>query len=405
VRRFIDQATAVLHESLDYHETIEQLAKLVVPDLADWCVVDLVEGDRLRNAAVVHSDGEKVARAHEFAERHAPDPDCAFGWSVVRSGKAVLLSEADIERYIAGLAGPLGALLRDLGVRSWLAAPLVAHEHPLGVIHLIMSDPSRRHSELDLETATELGQRAGAAIENARLHRDAQDAVQLRERVLAVVSHDLRNPLNAIEIGAQLIEQQTREPHTRKHVEAIRRSSKRMEQLILDLLDIANINAGRFAMQRTSIDAGELVSELVEMYEPLAADRGITLASDGDVRGARLSADRNRLVQAFGNLLGNALKVCSRGDTITIGCAREGDRVGVSVTDTGPGIPAEDIPNLFKAFWSKRIGGERNATNGLGMGLYITKAIVEAHDGTIAAERSEAGGARFTVSLPIAKRA
>jgi signal transduction histidine kinase len=305
-------------------------------------------------------------------------------------------------QYLASLERPLNDMLRDLGLSSWLAAPLVAHERPIGVIHLLMSTPARRYGAVDIETATELGQRAGAAIENARLHRDAQEALRLREQVLAVVSHDLRNPLYAIELGAEMIERQTTEPPVQKHVATIKRSAERMERLILDLVDMANINAGHLAIQRAPVDACDVVRELIEMYDPLAVDQGITLVRTGDVRGVIVKADRNRLMQALGNLVGNALKFCTRGGTVTIQAAREQDRVRIAVADTGPGIRVEDLPHLFKPFWSGRARADRASTNGMGMGLYITRAIVEAHDGTIAAANLDSGGARFTITLPLA---
>ena len=402
VRRFIDQATAVLYRSLDYQETIEQLARLVVPDLADWCIVDLLEGDVLRHAAVVHADPDKLARARELVQLHRPDPVGAFGgWPVIRSAKAVLVSEQDVQRYVASLDEPLATLVREIGLSAWLAVPLVVHEHALGVLHLMTSSPARRFSELDAETATELGQRAGAAIENARLHRDAQEAIQQREQVLAVVSHDLRNPLSSIALGAETIEQLTTEPRVHKQVDAIRRSAGRMERLILDLIDLANINARHFAIDRVRLDAGELVDELFDMYAPLAADRGITLARDGELRGAPLLADRNRLMQALGNLVGNALKFCPPGGAVTIQSVRDGERVQIAVADTGPGIRPEDLAYLFQPFWSRPVRTDRQPAGSMGMGLYITKAIIDAHDGTIAVDSSEQGGARFIVTLPI----
>jgi signal transduction histidine kinase len=289
--------------------------------------------------------------------------------------------------------------LRELDVHSWIGAPLLARGATLGVLHLVMSGSNRRYGAAEVEIATELAQRAGTAVDNARLYRDAQRAVRAREDVLAIVSHDLRNPLAAIDLGAtMLLQKPGTDRTTRTQLERILRGGQRMKALIDDLLDMASINAGRFELQRTRLDAGELMSEVVEAHEAVATERGIRLVCACDVQGVPLLADRNRLLQVLGNLIGNALKFCDAGDEVTVRGLREGERFRFVVADTGPGIPDAELPHIFEPYWS----GRATKREGTGLGLFITKAIVEAHDGTIDA-RSEAGrGSTFTVTLPVA---
>jgi signal transduction histidine kinase len=266
------------------------------------------------------------------------------------------------------------------------------------VIHLVMSDSGRRYGQADLDVAAELGQRAGVAVDNARLYRDAQEAVRVRDDVLAIVSHDLRNPLGAIDLAATLLMQvHGSDPRTRKRIETIRRSSERMQHLINDLLDLASINVGRLSIKPLHVDAGEVLDEVLDSHEPIAKDRGIAILRECALRGVPLYADRDRLVQAFGNVLGNAIKFCSSGDVVRVRCARDGERVRIAISDTGPGIPGAELPHIFEPYWSGR-----TKKTGTGLGLFITKAIVEAHGGELEVQSEEGRGSTFSVMLPVA---
>ena len=398
-RRFLYDAARILGASLDYRGTLEQLARLVVPDLADWCIVDLVEDGRARHVAIAHSDETKLELAREYARAHPPDLERDVGTrEVLRTGEAWLVSSIDDETLTRTTRDPEHLrLLRQLGFRSWIGAPLTARGHTLGVLHLVMSDSPRRYSQADVEIATELGERAGAAVDNARLYRNAQDAVRVRDDVLAIVSHDLRNPLAAVDLAATLLLQQLgSDPRGRKHLEAIRRSMDRMTHLIDDLLDMASINAGRFSISPTDVPANDLVEEVLDMQLPLASERGIKIVRECEVQGIQLRVDRNRIVQAFANLLGNALKFCNPGDVVFFRAQRERERVRFEVTDSGPGIPAAELPHIFEPYWSGR-----TRKKGTGLGLFITKAIIEAHGGEIAVASKVGKGSTFTIRLPI----
>jgi signal transduction histidine kinase len=171
-----------------------------------------------------------------------------------------------------------------------------------------------------------------------------------------------------------------------------------MEHLIDDLLDMASINVGRFSIKAVRVDAGEVIQEALDIHEPLANERGIEIVRACDVSGTSLHADRDRLIQVFGNLLGNAIKFCSPGDVVKVRAVRDGDRVRFSIADSGPGIPEAELPCIFEPYWS----GRTSKKKGTGLGLFITKAIVEAHGGRIEVESELGKGARFEVTLPVA---
>lgn len=400
-QRFIDDATRILNSTLDMDDALEQLAQLAVPDLADWCIVDLLEHGQLKHVAAVRGDEAKRAAAGEVTRRLRLDLDAAGGAGrILRSGVAAVVLESSAETLAAQACPPEHlALLRELGFKSWIGAPLVARGSTIGVLHLIMADSNRRYCEADVELAVELGRRAGMAVDNTRLYREAQTAIRVRDDVLAIVSHDLRSPLQAMNLAATMLHRQGgTDPGAHRYLDALRRSIDRMKHLINDLLDLASINAGKLAIAPARISADQLVGEIVDMYEPLAAERGIRVLRDHEIGGVALDVDRDRIAQALGNLLGNAIKFCRPGDVITVRGQRAGDSLQLTIADTGPGIPALDLPHLFEAYWSGRSGKHEGA----GLGLFITKAIIEAHSGHIAASSPDGGGAAFVVTLPVA---
>lgn len=398
-RRFLDEATALLSSTLDYHDTLERVAQLAVPDLADWCAVDLlVAEDDIRRVAIAHQDPSKLELARAYMEKFPESQDTGV-MRVIRSGQPTFAPTLTPELFSTAYRDPEQVrLLRELGLHSVIIVPLTARGRVLGAITLLMSDSQRTYQRSDVEIALELGRRAGIAVDNARLYREAQQAVKLREDVLAVVSHDLRNPLGAIDLSASMLLQKSHDARTRKQLEIIRRSTTRMEHLITDLLDMASIQAGRLVIDKAPHDAGRLLADAADMHASLAAEKQISLTLDSEVDGVTILCDRERMGQVFGNLLSNALKFCRPGDRISLRGRSDGKRATFSVRDTGPGIAPDALPHIFEPYWSAR----HHAKQGTGLGLYICKGIVDAHGGTITVESAPDAGATFTITLPLA---
>lgn len=229
-----------------------------------------------------------------------------------------------------------------------------------------------------------------------------REAVQAREDVLAVVSHDIRNFLQAIKSGVQMLNKPPEKLGADARSAIHGRLSSTvdlMSRVIADLLDMASIRSGRIEVQLQPEIAGQLVNQAVAVHEPLAEQKGIKLTAHCESPGAIVLCDRQRILQVFSNLLGNAIKFCRHGDQIQVSLRAMDDHVQASVIDSGPGIAGGDLPLVFDAYWS----GAKNRRNGTGLGLYITKRIIEAHDGRIWIESEPGQGTAVHFTLALSK--
>jgi len=235
-------------------------------------------------------------------------------------------------------------------------------------------------------------------LENERLAGEAQDALRAREDLLAIVSHDLRNPLGVVLASTALLLKSNLPPdkqeRARRQVEAIQRAGNRMNRLIRDLLDFASIQAGRLSVSMRPQDVAAMVAEVLDVMEPLAGPKGQHLVADVAPELA-IRCDHDRVIQLFSNLVGNAIKFTPDGGTITVRAAPEGDIVRFSVVDTGPGIPREELAHVFDRYYQ----AQRKNRDGIGLGLSIARGIVEAHGGRIWAESEEGKGSTFSFTL------
>jgi PAS domain S-box-containing protein len=240
--------------------------------------------------------------------------------------------------------------------------------------------------------ATEITQRK--QMENA-----LRSAVGARDTLLAVVSHDLRNPLSAIQVSAgALAVQVAGEGRARRHLDVIERSCKRMTHLIDDLVDMASLAAGQLALDLQRERAADVTREAVELHRALADEKGIALDFSCSVGDATIACDRDRVLQVFANLVGNALKFCRVGDTIAIDCALVDGMVRFTVSDTGPGIGAEALERIFEPYWSGS-----PAKGGAGLGLFISRGIIERQGGQLDVESAPGRGTRFSFTLPLGR--
>lgn len=403
--RFLAHAGQVLGSSLDHAEMVERVAHLAVPGLADWCVVDLVdELEERPPAGVAAARAEHHAAIRELQRRypHGLGPPGHPLRRTLRAGQPVLVRRVtpDTLAQIAQDADHL-ELLRALELRSAILVPLTARARTIGAVTLAATTTSgRAYSEDDLELAIELGRRAALAIDNARLYRDARRAVRIRNDVLRVVAHDLRNPLNTIGLAAgfllEMLPLEDGSRTIRRQIEIIRKSAARANALIGDLLDVARLETGNLALRTEPLDPAPLIDEALDLLRTQAAERKQHLETDLRSPLPPIRADRHRILQALTNLIGNAIKFTPEGGRITVRAETAPGAVRFAVIDTGPGIAPADIPHLFDAFWQARKGA------GSGLGLAIVKGVIDAHGGRITVESQLGHGTTFRFDIPTA---
>jgi signal transduction histidine kinase len=386
---FLATAGQELAASLDYEQAIATLARLIVPNTAEICVIDLAESDgALRRAAVAHRDAarerELAARVGEIV-RDVPEPLP----SVIQKRETRIIGNSSSLMAYAGIASE--------EQRSLLAVPLVSRGQTLGVI-LAAAAESKTFTQEDASLLSELSRHGSLAIDNARLYLESQQAVQAREEVLAIVSHDLRSPLNAVMLAASLLQTSDRiAPEDREELEIIDISAKRMQRLIEDLLDVTRLDGGkRLPIERASVDVKKLFAETYELFKTQAATSAITLQYRADDV-PPVYADGHRVMQVLSNLIGNAMKFTPPGGMITFQAEPRGSSVIITIADDGPGIPKENLDDIFNPYWQAK----RTARLGAGLGLPIAKGIVESHGGRIWVQSEPGRGTKFSFTLPV----
>ena len=401
-QQFLAEVGVALSTSLEYEQTLANVARLVVHKFADWSAVDVMDEEGQLSRLIVASADPDQAALCAVLEQMPPDRDLPHLMrSVIESRRPIVVEQVTSE-FIESLGqGPehLQALLLT-GVTSFVAVPLLMRGQALGALFLGSSTPSRVFRQVDLRWAEALADRSAMAIGNARLYRSSVQATQLRDRVLGIVAHDLRNPLSAIlmEVEVLALRRQGAEPErqSQEPVEVIRRAAKRMNRLILDLLDVAVMEAGQLTIERGRLSADGLIAEAVDAQRSVASSSSLELRVDVDPDVAEVWGDRHRLLQVFENLIGNAIKFTEAGGRITAGATSRDDEVVFRVADTGHGIPSEDLPRVFDRFWQ----ATRARRRGAGLGLPIAKGIVEAHGGRIWVESTAGSGSTFFFAIP-----
>lgn len=406
--RFLADASTVLASSLDYQTTLVNVARLAVPRIADWCVVDIVEEDgSIQRLAVAHVDPAKEELASEVQRRYPSDPSSSQGVAAaIRAGEPRLFPEISDAQLVAAARDPEHlAMLRRLGFRSAMVVPLVARGRTLGAISLVSAESGHRYGPEDLTMAEDLARDAALAVDNARLYQEAQEALRLRDEFLSIASHELKSPLTSVRMHTQMLQRAVQrgdlarlEPErVLQTLEADDRQIKRITTLIDQLLDVSRIAAGRLDLEREEMDLASLVREVATRFEDTAAAAGseLIVCADGSIVGRW---DRSRIDQVVTNLLSNAVKY-GRGEPIHVALEADGAVARLTVRDQGIGIASEDLTRIFDRF-ERAVTGQPQS--GLGLGLYICRQLVEAHGGTIQVTSRPDAGSTFSVELPIA---
>ena len=403
--RFLAEASISLATLVDYESTLRSIAGSAVPFFADWCAVDMLESDgSLRRLAVTHVDPGKVALAEELDRRFPPELEGPLGAvNVLRTGQPQLEPEISDSMLQALARNPEHlAMLRSLGLRSLICVPLSSREGNLGFITFVTAESARAFSLSDLELAEELARRASTALENARLYEAVREADRRKDEFLAMLAHELRNPLAPIRNALHILGM----PEANSGILAQARGmmERQIEQLIRlvdDLLDVSRIMRGKIELRKHPVELKEIVQRAVETSRPVIDAQRHEFQVSLPAEPVWLEADAIRLAQAVSNLLNNAAKYTEPGGRIWLEAERQGGRLELRVRDTGIGIEPDALAQVFELFVQAE-RGRNHAQGGLGIGLTLVRQLVELHGGTIEARSAGmAQGCEFVVRLPI----
>ncbi len=407
--RFLAEASRELAEVLDVPSTFQKVAGLAVPHVADWCAVDLAGPDgALQRVAVAHVDPAKVKLAKEVSQRYPPDPASPHGLpQVLRTGRPDMMTDIPESLIVAAARDEDHLrLLRELGLRSYMCVPLQGRGRLLGVVTFVSAESGRRYTADDLAFAEELARRAAVAIENARLYAELREADQLKDEFLAMLAHELRNPLAPVRNALHILKQPgVTAALTGQVRDMAERQVQHMARLLDDLLDVSRISRGRIELQKESVDVAALVRRTVEAVHPLFEERRHELTVTVPAAPLRVEADPTRLEQVLTNLLNNAAKYTDPGGQVWLTAEPEDGMVVLRVRDTGIGIEPALLPRIFDLFVQAERRLDRSQ-GGVGIGLTLVKRLVELHGGSVAAHSEGPGrGSDFVVRLPAARAA
>ncbi len=404
LRALADTSTALAKASTDFREALKELARLASETLGECCVLTLVDEERreLQVAATYHPDAEARQLLKDTLENTFSSEGGA-ATQVMRTGEPTRVAKVPQEGLLESLSPQGRPFTARYGLHSILLVPLRARGTVIGTLGLSRGMPDRPYTQEDQDFLQEMADRAGLFIQNVRLLKTAQEAVRLRDDFLSIASHELKTPLTPLSLKLQVLarladSEQSGELNRRlaRDVETMRRQVKRLTYLINDLLDVTRISNGRMKLELEEVELAGLVRDVASRFEPEAerVEGKLDVHLDGPLTGRW---DRLRLEQVVTNLLSNALKY-GPGKPIQVRLEAAGGLARLTVRDEGIGIEPEYLARIFEKF-ERAVSGRHYG--GLGLGLYITRQIVNALGGRVAVESTPQQGAVFTVELPL----
>lgn len=427
--RLLADAGSLLSASLDYRSTMQAVAALAVPVIADWCAVDILdEAGRLERVALHHVESARFAAAAGTRLTRPGYLDETPGPTrVVQTGEARMVSELngdELDRLATseGWDAEYRSVISQLGLQSIILVPLIARERTLGVLTLAAGESGRRYGRQDLSVAELLARRVALAVENSLLYAEAQRAITARDRFLALAAHELLTPITIVRGYSEAVSRTVQRaldedpdattvtidgPRLRRALTSLSQAGQRLTSLVHDLLDVSRLQQGTLALSFEAVDLSALVASVLESVQVQRSEGrypdAITLTADvpdeGHVTG---TWDRLRIEQVLFNVLDNAIKYSPDGGEVQLRLSIDDGEAQIEVSDAGIGVSPEQLDSIFEPFHRSPRAGEH--ATGFGMGLAVCREIVRGHGGSISAmSAGEGQGTTVTISLPGAR--
>lgn len=406
VQRFLGEASHRLSATLDFAQTLDIVMDLAVPFLGDICTVDLVQSDgKINRSALRMPDASAEAMLNSGVGPPPYESQQDVGVPrVVRTGQSEVVEHVTDEWFAEIGAGPrlIGAM-KAVGIESIITVPLKVRDRIIGAISFASSKPERRYRESDLVFAEDLGGRCAMAIENAGLFRQVEEMNRSKDEFIAMLGHELRNPLAAISNGLQAAQAHHRPGVAEFHnvYAEMRRQVSLISRFVDDLLDVTRVTHGLVHLQREPLDLAEVLRAAARDLQSKSGSKGQSITLDLPESGIPLVADPVRIHQILSNLLQNAIKYTPRGGRIEASAVYSLGWASISVRDNGIGMSPDLVARVFDLFSQADTSLDRNE-GGIGIGLALVKRLTEMHGGTVEAFSNGPGeGSEFVVRLPL----
>lgn len=416
-QHLLDEASNILVSSLDHQITLKEVAELIVPSLADYCRIALLDtSQQIKDISVNHIDPKKISLVRALYEQYKDRAHSTHGLQqLLKTGKAELISNVSSEVLETVRDNPeLLAIIDALGLQSYMGVPLVARGKTIGAITFSSIQPHRHFNQDDLAFAEELARRIALVLDNARLYQEAQEEIaerkqaeaQLRElerrkdEFISMASHELKTPVTSLKGFINLFQRRLAKQADEKTLYYLNRMDAQLNKLtnlITDLLDVSKMQTGQLTYQEEPFDLNELISETVENLQAATASHQLFVEASGAVQ---VVGDRDRIGQVLLNLLTNAVKYSPLADKVIVRLATDAEKAIVSVQDFGVGIAEAHHNKIFERFYQV-VDPEEKMSPGLGIGLYLSCEIVRRHGGNMWVESSKGKGATFYFTIPL----
>lgn len=402
--KFLVNAMKMLSRTLDPDVLLSETVTIMVPSIADWASIDIWNGGSAKRLAVAHRDPAMVRFLRESAEAYPKNPTTPGNiFELLQDGKARFYPKLEGEPLPESVPAHVREILEKLALSSAIAAPIVSRGKVVGALSLAYAESKRHYSDEDLEFVAEFCNHLGILMENASLYKELGHQNVVKERFLATLSHELRNPLAPIKTSLELLKlKQIEDPDIRREIAMIDRQFDHMTKLLGDLLELSRLTRGKIAINKHIIDLASLVREVVETMLPEITAAGLVLRLSIPDEGIFAVGDPVRITQALTNVLFNAIKFTPRGGTIWLTMAEDRHMTRIRIKDNGIGIAPDMLPYIFNIDIKGNQSGSEKLNDGLGIGLALVRHIMHLHSGSVTAKSEGPGtGSEFTLTIPL----
>jgi len=398
---FLAQASKVLSSSLNYKTTLKNIAELAVPVLADFFYIDLIGQQRkLQRVAWMHKDSKK-RRMFDAITKYVPSLHSEYPISkAIMTGKPLFVPHVtNTWIHQSAMSPEHEKFMQQFQYASLITVPIIAGKNSIGALTCgLLVSSYRSYTFSDLAAAEELASRIALALENARLYRNSERAINLRDEFISAASHELKTPITSLKVFLQVMQKQFEREHHEENPQLgkMRLQVDKLTTLINDLLDVSRIQLGKLAFHTEQFDLSALVQEIIDILQPTTKEHRIRFEKTTLIK---ISGDRDRIGQVIMNLITNAMKYSPVDDDVIVTLSRDKKFVTLSVQDFGIGIDKKHQKKIFNRFY--QIKDSRHPVSpGIGMGLYISREIIKRHGGRIWVESTHGKGSIFRFTLP-----